>query len=191
MLSQPESSYLVITLWKCGDKVLNTKLSRCITRVELRLHRFVSPIHDSSAFFVRRAFPKMISSLAALRHFSVNTASVPLANLNSPRREILDLPSSLQTLKVSSSDAELFFVDFPAEINLYRPFEWERVLISTRYKRGSSRMINLGALFPNLSNLAVNLLSSNQNKSIFKHKDFAALPGHHHSSLLVCPQNHA
>ena len=177
ILNEPSSSFLVITLWKCGDSILNAKLSRCITSVDLCLHKFASDLRNKNLSHECRAFPRLLSSLENLRHFSIAT-SLPFYRLgtnNSPRREILELPPSLETLKVTSLDAELFFMDLPNETTATGDGYWPNHAVRTKHMRGSSKMINLGALFPKLSTLAVSGRRPTD-KAIFQYEDFAALP---------------
>lgn len=185
ILSNPSYSYLVITLWKCGNAALNVKLSKCITHVVLRLHEFVGRLRANNSSLESRAFPRLLSSLENLRHFSVSS-SIPrvyrLGTAHSPRRELLELPPSLETLEVSSLDSELFLIDLPVEtmgIGGGYDVDWSAHAIETKYERGTSKMINLGALFPKLSTLSLkgaDLALREGDLTTFQNEDFAALP---------------
>ena len=62
LLLSDKSSFLVVSLWKCGDVALNRKLAKTIRHVDLKDVRL-----DSTS-----RYPKMLASLPNLRSLSLN-----------------------------------------------------------------------------------------------------------------------
>ena len=88
-------SAAIVSLWKCGNAVLQTKLSQCITKLDLKDQRLVS----------QSRFPKLICSLKNLRSLVLDRGNWPL--MSSSRQlfqEIQSLPlTKLEELNLTCS----------------------------------------------------------------------------------------
>ena len=93
---------MVIKLWMCGNSVLNSKLSRCITEVDLR-H---TDLRVGSATMVPK-FPLMLAHLSGLRHVSITPAVGVISKAMSGY--IPPLPETLETLRLT-------LLDFPLSV---------------------------------------------------------------------------
>lgn len=141
ILGFPCSSFMVIRLWKCCNRLLTKKLASVITFLELR--------HSSVFLLPLRGVPRMLSELRGLRHLSIKAKELKPEHVSSWRTMLRSLPKTLTTLK--------FLV----------PEWWSVFLISdvhgasfdascakpVQYKRGESSMMDLGKHFPHLQAL--------------------------------------
>lgn len=135
LLHYGDISYGVVALWKCGDKLLNTKLSEWIHTVHLE---------DRNPASTSR-YPKMLSSLLRLRTLSINR----LGSIGPPlmiAMELQKLPSSLTELMLTSYEGLLHFRDFPEHFNDEDSYE---VLAN------QLRFWNIALKFPALRKLVV------------------------------------
>lgn len=89
VLSQ-SSSFLVVTLWKCGDSRVNRKLASNVTSVDLKDERW----------WTTSRYPKMLSKLPKLRSLTIRRASGPLLPVEELETELKKLPSELQQLTI-------------------------------------------------------------------------------------------
>ena len=108
-------SAAIVSLWKCGNAVLQSKLSQCITKLDLKDQRLVS----------RSRFPKLICSLKNLRSLALDRGNWPLM---SSSRQLASEINSLQLLKLETLDLKCMLGDdalelFNGENNLTLPSE--------------------------------------------------------------------
>jgi hypothetical protein len=178
---QFDSSHHVIDLWKCGDMRLNFLLANGgVTKVELK---------DTSATSPSR-WPRLLKHLRKLRFLSVERSEGRLDQVQNIRRELMQLPSSLEVLKVKCKDAdEAFQEERHLEALLPVLFESsyssrEELRLDPEYQQACSkpRMWSLAEKFPRLRSLHVacnRLLSRPQ-------FDICGLPDSLTSLKLVC-----
>lgn len=133
ILGNSDASYLVIRLWLVGDKTLQDKLSRGLTYLDLKRHRFAL-CH----------IPHMIARLRSLRHFS-HYAETSLRALYLP----YCLPARLRSLPSTLEYLALNDIPFNADEAFNR--------IESTYSRGASVVIELETLFPNLHTLKLKI----------------------------------
>lgn len=97
LLASKLTSFLIIPLWKSGDRILQHKLSVGVHFVDL----------DALGFVPCSRFPKLLSCLKNLRHLALSRGRLPLMpseeDLSAELRK-LDY-HKLETLKISSLDA--------------------------------------------------------------------------------------
>lgn len=103
ILSNFASSFLVIKLWRCGDSLLRSKLSRGLTYLDLRLDKNLANITPFSA-------PALVSNLHQLRYLSVQSEAALLEEVFSWSNWIANLPKTLETLIIKTPDNELSIV---------------------------------------------------------------------------------
>lgn len=98
------SSFLVVTLWKCGDSLLNNKLARDITYIDLK---------DTQTQFAS-SFPTMLSRLSSLRTLRIDRGSFKLMPPKGDLATQLSMltTSGLEIFKISSSDSTALFRAF-------------------------------------------------------------------------------
>lgn len=96
ILSTPASSFLLLRLWKCGDLLLNAKLSAGVTSVDLR-H---SPVLDSR-------FPLLLVELLKLRSLSLHSDAAGFA-LPRMMSQLPKLSKELHELEMSGPWASSF-----------------------------------------------------------------------------------
>ena len=94
ILSSPDRSFLAITLWKCGSRLLQHKLAHSVLSIHLT---------DKLAFSTSR-WPKCLSSFVALQTLSFSINGPAMSSPKLFQQEILSLPSTLRSLVISSSD---------------------------------------------------------------------------------------
>lgn len=83
-----DTSFVVIKLWLCGDKRFNAKLSEGLTYFHLQSHPYAKP-----------KFPRIVSNLRSLRHFSI-FAYGSLAPQHKWPGIVRSWPSSLESLAI-------------------------------------------------------------------------------------------
>ena len=84
-------SAAIVSLWKCGNAVLQKKLSQCVTQLDLADRRLVS----------RSRYPKFIASLKNLRSLVFDRGNWPLM---SSSRQLASELHGLQLLKLETLD---------------------------------------------------------------------------------------
>ena len=149
------SSYLLINLWKCGDRKLNEMLSKSVVYVHL------------SDYFKRSnsRWPKLLSELRQLRYLSIDRSSYPLKNtLSELSAEIQRLPPSLTTLKLQFANVHLALLNCDSTPDNS---------IKTQYERGLSRLVDMNRLLPRLQTLK---LFDKPKSAPIEFADFAGLP---------------
>lgn len=150
-----------IRLWKCGNNLLNTKLSSTLKHLTLR-HTVI----------LNAQCPRMLSALSHLRSLSIFSHE---ALLNNPMdwatlRETL--PGTLETINIDAKESPYFLLDFAPQWSVLNMSYLE----TDRYGRGKSRFADLGSKYPNLTDLAVISKVSRRGQSPFFNSDFAGLP---------------
>ena len=151
---------MFLHLWKCGNSLLNTKLSSGMTSVSLR----VGPSHKSSHI------PPLIFNLHSLRHLYIINTSLSKSLFSSAHEwtDMLNrLPSTLETLFIEDCQAEKSIVNHELD-----SLDSDVSSRKDYYGRGRSRYIDLLALFPNLRSLSIIPLSTTK----LDPSDFGGLP---------------
>lgn len=117
ILNNPHSSYLVLTLWKCGSSQLNQRLVKSISEVTL----VDTKVTSSSAF------PKLLSELQHLRSLTIDRGNGFLDGTSpSLFAELSRLPRGLEKLDICSRDV-------PGACNetcdgKETPYDWSAIL---------------------------------------------------------------
>ena len=153
-------SDMVVSLWLCGNTILNHRLSRCC-------RTFRSPPEVQNAYM----WPRILANLHGLIlvDFCVQNMAEPLEKVSS---EIQKLPSSLKSLRVGFCDA--FCVFYQAEHRSSSDFT---VSSKKRKKKQRDRpsLWNIGLKFPGLTHLGIGPSAKNLQMKI------------HSSDLLMLP----
>ena len=155
-------SYLILDLWKCGDRTLNSKLAIGITNVGLSSRSLRRPI----------SFPTLIYQLRSLRVLCVSMSG----SKSEQPLDLKSLPQTLERLEFNSIEGHTSFFNYAPNYPAAGP-----KYIETNYPRGRSRLIDLNALFPRLLTLKLTRPATIQLP--FVETDFAALP-----ATLTCLQ---
>lgn len=137
ILGESGSSYLILDLWKCGDKLLNAKLASSVTHIELERH---------PAYFGN--YPRILSEFRSLRYLSLKSTHDLMKNVMDWQLEVSKLSDRIETLRIESPDASCVFLNFAPD--------WTQdssSLIETSYKRGKSSLIDFESKFPRLHTL--------------------------------------
>lgn len=137
ILGESDSSYLVLDLWICGDKLLNAKMASSVTYIELELH----PCHFGN-------YPRMLSEFRSLRYLSLKSSYDLMKNVADWRLELSKLSDGLETLRLESPDARCAFLNFAPDWSLDSPS-----FIQTQYPRGRSSFMDIESKFPKLHTL--------------------------------------
>lgn len=156
ILNDPICSFMVIQLWKCGNKIFNHRLATggC-TEVVLKDH-----VANSTS-----RFPKMLRSLRELRSLSISRPYSPLMPTNILIEEVRALSPTLEKLELLLDAALPIFLQEP---KTYSSTRW----IMTSYARGQSRFWNIATTFPNLKSFSLVDCS----RRAIQEGDLAALP---------------
>lgn len=150
ILNNKQCSYLVIDLWKTGDPILRAKLASAITYLYLK-----DNLLDSTS-----RYPKLVSSLRNLHYFSINRGNFPLMTTSRDLSSELQKLSSLQTLKIQSSEAGTCLLNHAPTWSISN-----QKYVETPYGSILSNLIDMARLFPYLSKLKLG--SSNEAISSF------------------------
>lgn len=150
-------SYLIVELWKCGNRLLIKKLSECVTSVNLK--------RDRGA---RMKPPRLLAQLSNLRRLSIYAYNILFRSPLSWPALISSLPSSLKAIRLASVDARFAFKNFAPDWTDQQP-----KYILTTYERGSSEFIDLAKLFPHLEELKI---GESYGAYMVNDTDLAALP---------------
>lgn len=132
ILGYYDSSYLAISLWICGDRILNGKLAKGLTYLDLRKC-------ERGDF----TFPRIVSEFKCLRFFSVHSEGSLLKDPYDGLKLIKSLPDTLDSLFITMRDSPLLlFYESPSAPKSHHPL-------------GESHALDLDALFPRLRTLVV------------------------------------
>lgn len=126
ILGNTSSSYHLIRLWKCGNRLLNLKLLQGASFLDLRAFKPPSP-----------SVPKFVLDLPHLQHLSLFSHDELIGNANAWHSLVRLLPASLKSLKLESPDIG----------------PWLATLSSDYPTTMSSSAINLAQSFPTLETL--------------------------------------
>ena len=154
ILSSKHSSFLVIDLWKSGNRLLQHKLTSCITIIDIEDLNFAS----------NSRFPKLISCFPNLTTLRIDRGLGSLLDSSALLSYALrDLPSSLTNLSLVSSDAPFALLDYDSPGSV----------VSSASNRARSRLYDWSKVFPSLRSLEmVDLL----NDTSLEPRDFLGLP---------------
>lgn len=158
MLGRPDSSYLVLRLWKCGNRHLQQMLAQGLTYLQL-----------SHVKGMNSEYPRLLSSLKNLRHLSLKAEGKMMKIHMAWKVELPKLSNKLEVLEIQCQDAMFALLDF-APGSSGKEIE---LLQTDRYGRGESHLIDVGRLFPRLHTLKV--LNLKNVLTLMPH-DFAGLP---------------
>lgn len=157
ILSYKDFSHHVITLWKCGDRLLNDKMAKYVTSVDL--------VDDSWNSTSR--WPKCLSQLYNLRSLSISRLDGLLMGAPALSQELRLLSPKLKCLKLVSNDA----------VDSFKNYAQDGVsLIETQYPRGASTLFDLSKYFPELETLSVECQREGFGTCSFSSEDYNALP---------------
>lgn len=152
------TSYFALLLWKCGCKLLNSKLSAGVTRLYLRNRR---------ERFCASSGPSIAFNLRSLHSLTLHTAKTLAVSPLDASKLISSLPVSLEALDISAAlGVQAFFNHAPE--STYDDLK----CIESHYTRGYSRIIDMETLFPRLRSLKI----ADSSKGEFLAPDFAGLP---------------
>lgn len=140
ILAVGSASYMVVALWKCGNALLNYRLANggCDTVVLI----------DRNWTSTSR-WPMMLRSLAHLRVLKIirDGYIMPVHLLS---LELRQLAPTLERLEIECYGAESCLLNYSAESTAE-----SSVFESTMTLKGSSRLWNIGALYPRLQHLRI------------------------------------
>lgn len=107
IVSFPSTSYLLLRLWKCGNKALTARLAMGVTEVHWQ--------HESH---LRSTFPSLVFDLPKLHHLTL-VAPAGLMTNTSRWHSVLDsLPKGLQTLHLVASGEGPFLLSRANQVDL-------------------------------------------------------------------------
>lgn len=129
------STACLLKLWRSGDSLIRRKLSHGVTEQSLR-------------FFNDTYFPRALLNLRRLRSLCLYSPTNIVTRHTDWHPLLRSLPETLEELSITSSDAETAFFNFV-------PDATSDSHVTTEFARGSSRLIDIGALFPRLHTLKV------------------------------------
>lgn len=138
----------VLSLWKCGDSLLNSKLARSITKVDLK--------HCTS---LGGNYPRLLSNLSNLRHLSISASYRFRGYSSNGFSELGKLSKSLKSLSIHSAN----LTDLP--LNPSASFT------------NKVRFFDVASLFPSLLSLTVHQQGDIQNQIVLTHSyELPSLP---------------
>lgn len=143
ILNNRECSHLVVSLWRCGDRILQEKLASSISYVHL--------VAFKNAKF---GFPRMLTHLRKLTYLSVESQHKLMKNPADWSNTLSKLPKSLETLRIVGDEDYCPLLNFAPEWT-----ESEPLYFRTECKRGPSLLIDMETLFPALRTLKIDRLS--------------------------------
>lgn len=142
-----EGSALAVTLWLCGDKALNSRLSSGLT--SLRLSH--TPLKEFS-------LPEMVSTLRRLKRLELHAYNDILKNKSGWTQALLKLPRSLEVLTIDSTDSDQVFLNFETAL---RVADYYQPMAEPRY-------LPIASFLPNLQTLNLKRASRGMEKTFFK-----------------------
>lgn len=156
VLDGPHRSYLVVYLWKTGDRNLHRKLMSAVTHIHLR-----------TAIIPGRHFdiPRLLSNFGSLRHLSLESGDRFFEDRMDCKPFFSSLPQSLETLRLKARELDYIFHNYKPGYDSSSP-----QYIKTDYGRSLSTWYDVGALFPRLSRLEI------VGSVVFYGTDLAGLP---------------
>lgn len=129
----------IITLWKCGDRILHSRLSSIVSSLTVS--------HIPMADF---APPKFLSQLPKLKELTLSSPKELLINPRNWDTTLKALPSTLKSLTIDSSDSHLAFVT--------------NLRFDTRGRAAYNASViycDIGTIFPHLTSLTVGWTNQN------------------------------
>lgn len=138
ILSTRDCSALVLKLWKCGDLLLNSKLSSGLTYLYLRQGRVATGF--------RSFFPRLVCHLHGLRYLRIDCRYSIMVNPTKLTPIISNLPPGLQTLIIRDSFALAATLDLShVSVDTFQLLKSEDIL--------SAPALNLSRILPQLRTL--------------------------------------
>lgn len=89
MLSTPSTSFLILRLWRCGNRALQAKLAYGVTHIRLRQLPALNSV-----------WPRMLSSFHNLRSLHLTASNGFSEGPNTVYSELVKLPETLETLDI-------------------------------------------------------------------------------------------
>lgn len=136
LLSPPDSSFLSIQLWNTGDLILQHGLARAMLSLDLRAPRISFKI------------PSIVSKLPRLRHFAIESGAQLTQSRHLSAQKLEMLPRTLESLELDVAQIHVLLT------NHVKCLDGHEIIVSS-YPLGTSRCIDLNALFPNLTSLSL------------------------------------
>lgn len=133
-------SHYSLRLWKCGNLLLNSKLSSALQHLDMR---------HSTLLEARR--PQLLFKFVRLRILSISTPKELFSSHIEWSAMRKALPETLETIHLDCSDSMNFLYHFSPSSSPLQP----HYILSDPYGRGESRYVDLGVRFPRLTDLAV------------------------------------
>lgn len=165
ILSDSATNFVVVRLWKCGNRLLCSKLSSGVRRVRL-----------TAQFPIYNKFPLFFGELRILTHLTLKYHRSVMKHSPDWMTFMHSLPSSLESLSIRSMDVDEALLNFAPEWTAEN-----RLCIETEYARGSSNLIDMETLFPRLHTLKLEPCAEVETDPSIDSSDFAGLP-----STLTC-----
>lgn len=137
-------SHIAIRLWKCGDTLLNAKLAQGLAEATWRCR-------DGFELEV----PRMLLHLRNLRSLSLQSSKVLVKDASNWPSILNGLSKALESLSITSNDVNLVFLNYAPDWTTHEP-----TFITTEFKRGASRLVDIGLKFPALQTLNLSCSSS-------------------------------
>lgn len=159
IVSPRPSSQIALALWKCGDKLLNSKLSTGVTNFDLQV---------AQQHHIRAPMPRIPLNFRRLRLLSIKSIYNLAEHLSEWPTLLSSFPATLEKLELSSPDSIFAILNHAPESTVFA-----LKTIQTNYKRGPSRLLDLEALFPRLDTLKIGF---HRTQSTFDLDDCAGLP---------------
>lgn len=155
IFDHPSTSHTAIKLWKCGDRALHSKLSKCMTSLRL----WCLPWMEIS-------LPPVVSQLRHLRHLALRSDNDLMKDHRQWPIFFNALPGTLESIRIASLDSSKALLN-----------SGPKEPVITFYERGTSALIDLGRLFPRLETLAVLPIFSEHNHTALMTIKPVDLPG--------------
>jgi hypothetical protein len=138
ILCSSNSSFLVVTLWKCGSTNLNAKLAAGCTEVELIDLKWNS----------FESIPKMLSELRQLQSFRLKWDNVSDKGISYMLRTVERLNGTIQKLDLDISELD-------AKTRYSSEWKESKKLKQLQRERYLPLLNNLGILYPDLKHLRI------------------------------------
>lgn len=153
IVSSRDLSFLVVNLWNCGNKILQSRLVRVVTDVHLEAYE------NSGSHF-----PLLLSQLTHMRYLCVKSPNLLVEDPTNWPPIVQSLTGTLETLCIETPQPFVAFTNFAHGATSSDPAR-----IQSQYPRGLSHFFDVGCLFPRLETLSLGFAFLNS-------LDFPGLP---------------
>lgn len=141
VLGQILTGVNALQLWKCGNPAVNAKIALGVDHISL-----------SAIPGIDCKVPPLLSNFRSLRYLSIQSGSTLQKDKIDWTETVKSLPQSLEHIRVVARDSAHAFLNYDAGDILGNDYGTPKPL-ETIYQRGSSRFVDIGALFPRLHSL--------------------------------------